>query len=397
MMKLSYQLVCFLLFAITLFSMPTHTEATSTTERTIALHDRILLFEKEEVKMVNGRMVVPFVKMARYLYADIVLTSESITVTKNDTSFSYNYATAETTVNQLVIQENRIQLIDDVLYIPLRFFGESTGFTVDYLSTILTARLTRDAYPHLSNDEFIQKIRDSRKPVPVPTPTPIPVPVPVPVPVPSPPTDQPIVYLTFDDGPNRYTSDHLRILKEYNIKGTFFFVGNQILSYKPLTLQTYKEGHYLGLHSMTHNREKVYASPKAFMGEMTKESDLIKSITGHTSTLVRTPYGSSPHVTPAMRGMLKSGGFKLWDWDVDTVDWNIDPANFQQIITNVKNGVEKARRAKDKHIVVLLHDRVQTTKALPGIITWLQQQGYSIQPYTPDLHVTQNFWHDQHL
>lgn len=112
---------------------------------------------------------------------------------------------------------------------------------------------------------------------------------------------------------------------------------------------------------------------------------------------MRAPYGSKPYVTPSMRELLKDQGYKLWDWDVDTQDWQIQEANFQQILANVKAGVEKARLAKDQHIVVLLHDRVQTTKALPGIITWLQKQGYSIQPYNPSLHVTQNFWHDKKL
>jgi predicted CoA-binding protein len=59
--------------------------------------------------------------------------------------------------------------------------------------------------------------------------------------------------------------------------------------------------------------------------------------------------------------------------------------------------VEKARLSKDKHIVVLLHDRLQTTKALSGIIAWLQKQGYTIQPYNPEHHVSQNFWHEKSL
>lgn len=384
-MKLKFQVLFFLIISISIFVFPTHSEAKIDSHRYIALHDRILKFEKDEVRLVNAKMVVPFEKMARYLYADIVKTEDNITITKNDTSISYNLLTNETTVNQTIIMDNVVQMIDDIPYISIRFLGESTGFKVDYLSTFLTARLYSDKHPHLSNSEFTSKVQAAKHAIPAPKP------------IPTVPTGKPIVYLTFDDGPNRNTMEHLRILKEYKVKGTFFFVGNQISSYKSVTKQAFSEGHYLGLHSMSHERKKVYETPQAFLEEMNKVNGLIKNLTGHTSALVRAPYGSKPYVTPSMRELLKDQDYKLWDWDVDTQDWQIQEANFQQILVNVKAGVEKARLAKDQHIVVLLHDRVQTTKALPGIITWLQKQGYSIQPYNPNLHVTQNFWHDKKL
>lgn len=383
-MKMKHLLFSVLIF-ITILSLPTESGATTEPQRYVALHDRVLQFDKEEVRLVNAQMVVPFEKMARYLYADIVKTSDQITMTKNGTSISYNFKTTETVINQVIETANPIQNIENVLYVPLRFLGESTGFKVDYLSSIITARLYIDIYPHLNNPEFIHKVMKERKLTSTPKP---------------PPENQsgkPIVYLTFDDGPNRYTSEHLRILREYKVKGTFFFVGTQINYYPSITRQAYSEGHYLGLHSMTHDRKKLYSSSKAFMGEIKKETDQIKNLTGHTSSLVRAPYGSTPYVTPAMRDSLKNGSYKLWDWDVDPTDWKITEANYKQIISNVTSGVEKARLSKDKHIVVLLHDRLQTTKALSGIIEWLQKHGYTIQPYNPEHHVSQNFWYDKAL
>ncbi len=386
-MKLRFkiQLLFFLILSIAIFSLPTHSEATNNANRYIALHDRMLKFEKDEIRLVNAKIIVPFEKMARYLYADVVKTSDFITITKNDTSITYNLRTNITTINQVLVNENALQMIDDVPYISIRFLGESTGFKVDYLSTILTARLSSDKHPLLSASEFIQKVKTAKQPVPTPKPKP------------ASPTGKPVVYLTFDDGPNRYTSEHLRILKEYKVKGTFFFVGNQISSNESLTKQAFMDGHYIGLHSMTHDRQKVYKTPQAFIEEMNKLNGLIKNVTGHSSSLVRAPYGSKPYVTAAMRELLKNQNYKLWDWDVDTMDWSIQEANYLQILANVKAGVEKARLAKDKHIVVLLHDRVQTTKALSGIIDWLQKQGFDIQPYNPNLHASQNFWHDKKL
>lgn len=304
---------------------------------------------------------------------------DQMKITKNGTSIVYVYNTKRTFVNEVIEQTNSIQMMNDVLYIPIRFLGEVTGFNVEYLSSILTARLTSETYPHISNQDFINKVVKNRKP---------------PVPVPS---DKPIVYLTFDDGPNRYTSVHLQILREYKVKGTFFFIGEDVQRYPSIASQTFLDGHYLGLHSMTHEKKKVYANAAAFMNEMQTENGLLKKLTGHTSTLVRAPYGSTPHVTSSMRELLKRNGYKMWDWDVDTVDWKIKEENFTQIVKNVQDGVEKARRANDKQIVVLLHDRPQTNKALPQIIEWLKEQGYSIQRYSPEQHVSQNFWRDQSL
>lgn len=369
--------LCMLGITVAIFSWPTQSEAATGPNRYVALHDRTLSFEPGEVHLVDSQMVVPFEKMARYLYADILKTEDQITVSKNTLSITYNFKTMETIVNETVETGYPVQVIDDVLYIPIRFFAESAGFKVDYLSDIVTARLYTSAYPHMSHPEFIHKVKSEKqaKPKPVPPTT----------------TDKPVVYLTFDDGPNLSTAENLRILKEYNVKGTFFFVGSQINHFKSLLSQTYNEGHYIGLHSMTHNRNKLYISSKAFIGEMQTEADLIQKLTGHSSVLVRAPYGSSPYVTSGMRDALRSNNYRLWDWDVDTEDWQVSTENYQKIVTSVKNGVRKSHLAKDQHIVVLLHDRPQTTRALPAIIKWLQDSGFSIQTYDPAQHVSQNF------
>jgi hypothetical protein len=102
-MKFKYLLLCILFFVLTLFSLPTSSLATNTSNRYIALHDRLLAFEKEEVRLENAQIMVPFEKMARYLYADIQKSDEQITITKNATSISYNFVTSETTINQEII------------------------------------------------------------------------------------------------------------------------------------------------------------------------------------------------------------------------------------------------------------------------------------------------------
>jgi len=202
------------------------------------------------------------------------------------------------------------------------------------------------------------------------------------------------IFLTFDDGPNKFTTINMKTLHSNNVKATFFFVGSQINSFPDIVKNTANEGHTIGLHSMTHDKSKVYASSKAFIGEMNNTHDLIQKLTGQSSSIARAPYGSRPYVTKSMRNELVTHEYKLWDWDVDSLDWKYSEANYKQIVVNVKTGVNKAVKAKDKHIVILLHDRAQTAKALPEILVWLKNEGYTIKPYQSEEHIVQNFLKD---
>lgn len=343
-------------------------------ERNIAVHDRVLSFEKGEVRLADGKMVAHLQKFAAGIYAEIKDDGQTITITKHEHVFTYNRKAKVTTWNNEPLMDDPIIEMDGQLFIQVRFLGEATGFTVDYLSDILTARLTRPEYPSLSNEDFIHKWKEERKPV----------------------ASGPTVYLTFDDGPNDFTLRNMETLSKYGVKATFFFVGKQINLYPDIVKATAKEGHALGVHSMTHDRSKVYKSSKAFIGEMNTARELIKKLTGDSPTIARAPYGSKPYVTAAMRNELVAAKYKLWDWDVDSNDWKYSMDEYKRIVNNVKEGVRKSR-VNDQHIVVLLHDRAQTAKALPEILAWLKEAGFRIEPYDPSRHVVQNFLKDNDL
>lgn len=363
-----------LLIMASFFLFTNEVQAEEQPERSIAVHDRVLSFEKGEVRLVDGKMVAPLEKFAAGIYADVIWEDPIITITKHEHVFTYNREAKITTWNDEPLMDSPIIEIDGQFLIQVRFFGEATGFKVDYLSEILTARLTRETYPSLSNKDFIHKWKEDRKPV----------------------ASGPTVYLTFDDGPNDFTLRNMEILQKHGVKATFFFVGKQINLYPNIVKATAKEGHTLGVHSMTHNRSKVYASSKSFIGEMNTARELINNLTGISPTIVRAPYGSKPYVTSAMRNELVAGKYKLWDWNVDSNDWKYSVDEYKQIIANVKEGVRKSR-ANDQHIVVLLHDRAQTARALPEILTWLKAEGFNIEPYDPSRHVVQNFLKDNEL
>jgi len=362
------------IFMASFFLFSNEVQAEEQPKRSIAVHDRVLSFEEGEVRLVDGKMVARLEKFAAGIYADVKWEDPIITITKHEHEFTYNRKAKVTTWNGEQLVDSPIIEIDGQFYIQVRFFGEATGFKVDYLSDILTARLTRETYPSLSNKDFIHKWKEDRKPV----------------------ASGPTVYLTFDDGPNDFTLRNMETLQKYGVKATFFFVGKQINLYPNIVKATAKDGHTLGVHSMTHDRSKVYASSKAFIGEMNTARELINKLTGFSPTIARAPYGSKPYVTGAMRNELVAGKYKLWDWDVDSNDWKYSVNEYQQIIANVKEGVRKSR-ANDQHIVVLLHDRAQTAKALPEILTWLKAEGFNIESYDPSRHVVQNFLKDNDL
>ncbi|MDE6608589.1 MAG: polysaccharide deacetylase family protein [Lachnospiraceae bacterium] len=66
------------------------------------------------------------------------------------------------------------------------------------------------------------------------------------------------VYLTFDDGPSVYTGEILDILKEYDVKATFFVVGKEGEKYEELYKRIVEEGHTLGMHSYSHKYSEIY-------------------------------------------------------------------------------------------------------------------------------------------
>ncbi|MBD7945865.1 polysaccharide deacetylase [Psychrobacillus sp. Sa2BUA9] len=257
-------------------------------------------------------------------------------------------------------------------------------FCVSLLISALTfPTLSIAASDHKVVEKHINRLLE-RKKVTAPTPAPA-------------PSSKANVYLTFDDGPNKFTTTHNSILKKYNVNGTFFFLGKHMKDNEAIVKAVASDGHYIGTHSMTHDKEKVYKNAQAFIDEINSGVSLIDQMTGHSSKLIRVPYGSKPHLTTPMKEKLKQQHYKLWDWDVDSNDWRYKDEEFQEIITNVQTEVEKAYKSGDQDIIVLLHDRSQTTKALPSIIEWLQKEGYTLKTYQEDQHVVQNFFRDETL
>lgn len=186
-----------------------------------------------------------------------------------------------------------------------------------------------------------------------------------------------IIYLTFDDGPSENTNNILNTLNEYNVKATFFVIGNQIKGQEKTLKRIQNEGHSIGLHTCTHNFKKIYSSNKIFIDEMLKCQEEVYKVTGIKSNIIRFPGGSVKRLDKEFKGQLDSLGFKIYDWNVDSGD-GIKPRTppdklyAQATKSNIKS----------KPIILLMHcDNVQknTCAALPNIIKFYKDNGYEFK------------------
>lgn len=201
-----------------------------------------------------------------------------------------------------------------------------------------------------------------------------------------------IVYLTFDDGPSKLTDQFLDILREQNVKATFFMQGSNLKKehLQESVIHATKEGHYIGAHSMTHEYKTLYKENQ-FVPEMKETLTLIRDITGTTPKLVRPPYGSAPGLSSGqVRSEIVNSGIKVWDWTIDSNDWALKD-NPTQIIENIISGTNSDRE------VVLMHEHPQTLAALPGIIAFFREQGYEFVVYDETDHFPLNFQNDGRL
>ncbi len=191
------------------------------------------------------------------------------------------------------------------------------------------------------------------------------------------------VYLTFDDGPSIHTDEILDVLKENDVKATFFVVYTPDESLWPMYKRIVDEGHTLAMHSYTHVYEDIYASQESFVDDVTAIHDFLYEQTGVDCKYYRFPGGSSNSVSSVdiqdLMGYLYEDGITYFDWNSlseDAMDHSIVPDKLNE---NVMSSV----RANDCDSIVLLHDlrdNPNTLEGLQDLIDTLKEEGYQICP-----------------
>lgn len=184
------------------------------------------------------------------------------------------------------------------------------------------------------------------------------------------------VYLTFDDGPiPEVTPKVLEILARYNVKATFFMVGENIDKHPDVFRQVIEAGHAIGNH--TYNHLKGWRTPFCeYMANVKQWEEAAKNhqlpITNHQSPLFRPPYGKA---TLRQRHALHKMGYKLIYWDILTRDYDksVTP---QQMLSLIKRETRPGS-------IINFHDSLKSNErmleVLPQAIEWLQNNGYHLE------------------
>ncbi|MCL2527590.1 MAG: polysaccharide deacetylase [Defluviitaleaceae bacterium] len=207
-----------------------------------------------------------------------------------------------------------------------------------------------------------------------------------------PPENAKIVYLTFDDGPTKYTPEILDILEKYNIPATFFVVGNR--EHNHLMSDIVEKGHAIGLHSYDHNFDRIYSSKEAFLEDLKKIDDIVYAQTGVRSNITRFPGGSSVKkggakaVMPQLKEEIAKMGYQFFDWNCDSRD-KMGVKTASVALSKIKTASEDAGDI----IIVLMHDTEKiTVQYLPGVIEHFLGLGYDFLPLCKDSPAIHHGW-----
>jgi peptidoglycan-N-acetylglucosamine deacetylase len=179
---------------------------------------------------------------------------------------------------------------------------------------------------------------------------------------------QKVVALTFDDGPGPYTPQVLSVLERYEVRATFFEVGEEVAAYPQYSRMVAAAGFPVESHTWSHpDLTKLPAPSVASQIDMTQAE--IRNVTGNTPQCVRPPYDAW---NTSVLGQIAARGLTTMSYSVDPKDWSLP---------GVQAIVNQAVTAAFPGAVVDLHDaggdRSQTVAALPQIITQLRSRGYT--------------------
>ena len=180
------------------------------------------------------------------------------------------------------------------------------------------------------------------------------------------------VAISFDDGPGSNTKSILKILDKKNVKATFFLLGTSVAKRPKLLKEISIKGHELANHTYNHlNFFKYNEEDKEekIKDELLQCQDLIKTITGYRTKLVRFPYGYSKEDA---LDIAKESNYKIVNWTFG-VDWEKEISYEDMLnlyLDNIKPGT-----------IFLMHDLQKNPiiiKILPLLIDKIKEKKYNI-------------------
>ena len=186
-------------------------------------------------------------------------------------------------------------------------------------------------------------------------------------------TDERVVALTFDDGPTtQATEEVLNILKDENVKASFFLIGAEMEQHPELGRQLAAAGHELGNHTYSHDH-MVFKTPSFIREEIEKTDQLIRDA-GYTGEIhVRSPFCSKFLLFP----------YYLSKTNRKNITFDVEPDSFPEITGNAGKITEHVLATARPGSIILLHvmypARRESLRAVRGIIAGLKERGYQFK------------------
>ena len=180
------------------------------------------------------------------------------------------------------------------------------------------------------------------------------------------------IYLTFDDGPSRNTDKILDILKEYDVKATFFVVGKtdeeSVRAYQRIVA----EGHTLAMHSYSHKYSEIYASKESFEQDLRQLQEYLYQITGVWPRFFRFPGGSSNTVSKVdmqeLIEYLNESGITYFDWNIASGDAISGQLGKDTIVNNCIGGIKAKQEC-----MILMHDASDKNSTVEALSLLIEQ------------------------
>ncbi len=192
------------------------------------------------------------------------------------------------------------------------------------------------------------------------------------------PTDERRIALTFDDGPaERFTEEILDILRERNVKATFFVCGEHVDRYPEIVRRIHAEGHTLGNHTYSHPF-LYFHTRRFFAQEIDRAQEAIEKAVGARPRFFRPPYGAR---WLGLYSVLGQRNLRLVNWSDTGYDWKLDAEGI----------VRETLKTLGPGSIILLHDGLRsfrpreidqsaTVRALPAIIDGARKAGLQFAP-----------------
>lgn len=177
---------------------------------------------------------------------------------------------------------------------------------------------------------------------------------------------KPMVALTFDDGPSKYTNDILDLLEKYNGRGSFCVVGNRLDKYTAELNRMAEGGHEIVSHTWSHTNLKNVGEAEGKKA-MRSVIDYVYDLNGYQIRFVRPPYGGFNDTVKKEAADL---GVALLRWSVDTLDWKTK---------NPASTLKEVKKSTGNGSIILVHDiHGETAEAMKDVIPWLAGEGYQL-------------------